>query len=50
MKIVGKHLFTSLLKSLPECSVEIKLNPNMCHGLQCPVQTDPFYLSDLTWK
>ena len=37
MKIMGKHLFTSLLKSLPECSVEIKLNPNMHHGLQGPV-------------
>lgn len=39
MKIIGKHLFTFLLKSLPECSVEIKLNPNMHHGLQGPVQT-----------
>jgi len=49
MKIIGKHLFTFLLKSLPECSVEIKLNPNMHHSLQGPVQTD-CYLSDLTWK
>ena len=37
---MGKHLFISLLKSLPECCVEIKLNPNMYHGLLGPIQTD----------